>query len=168
LQKYRLVPVYVRVTGETGQGLQALQQAGALPWPEPQTAEDLIALLSATVDSPQPSQDRGVTAPVAPNPPLQAAHTGTESAALSPHPGANASESRLTPAEELFATVRSLIERMPAPKTEAEIADALNVPAAQAKKWLARLMEEGVVEKTARPVRYRAATQRPVQGSLFG
>ncbi len=168
LQKYRLVPVYVRATGETGQGLQALQQAGALSWPEPQTAEDLIALMSAVVDSPQPSQERGVRAPVVPNPPLQATHTGAESAALRPHPGANASQTRLTPAEELFATVRSLIERMAAPKTEAEIADALNVPAAQAKKWLARLMEEGVVERTARPVRYRAATQRPVQGRLFG
>ncbi len=105
-----------------------------MPWFEPQTAENLIALLSAAVDSPQPSQDRGITAPVAPHPPLQAAHTGAESAALSPHSGANTSETHLTPAGELFATVRSLIERMAAPKTEAEIADALNVLAAQAKK----------------------------------
>ncbi|WP_295578573.1 DNA-processing protein DprA [uncultured Lamprocystis sp.] len=167
LQKYRLVPVYVRATGEMSQGLQALLQAGALPWPEPKLAEDLIEVLSADAEWVRPSRDPGVVAPGAPNLPLQATNTSTELGAVSPSDGVKVSGTRLTPAEELFATVRSLIERMPEPKTEAEIADELNVPAAQAKKWLARLMEEGVVEKMVRPVRYRAAADRPVQGSLF-
>jgi DNA processing protein len=168
LQKYRLVPVYVRATGAMGQGLAALQEAGGLPWPEPRTADDLGELLSAAGESPQLPLDGDAEESIAPSPPMATASTSAELTALGLNDPVNAAESRLTPAEELFATVRSLIKRMPEPKTETEIADELNVPATQVKKWLARLMEEGVVEKTPRPVRYRAATGRPVQGRLFG
>ena len=43
------------------------------------------------------------------------------------------------------------------------------VPAGpQAKQWLSRLVDEGVIEKTTRPVRYRPAAEQPMQGSLFG
>jgi predicted ArsR family transcriptional regulator len=72
-----------------------------------------------------------------------------------------------SPAEELFATVRSLLERMPAPRSDAEVAEELNVSKTQAKEWLSRLVAEGVLEKTSRPVRYRPASERSVQGSLF-
>ena len=73
-----------------------------------------------------------------------------------------------TPADELFATIRSQIGRMPVSKTEAEIATELNVSKTQAKEWLLRLVREGVREQTSRPVRYRPATVGQVQGRLFG
>jgi predicted transcriptional regulator len=72
-----------------------------------------------------------------------------------------------SPAEELFAAVRSLIARSNTPKTDAEIASELNVSKTQAKEWISRLVDEGVLEKTSRPIRYRPTTERPRQESLF-
>jgi predicted Rossmann fold nucleotide-binding protein DprA/Smf involved in DNA uptake len=47
LDKLRLVPVYVRSTGEPAPGLEALQRRGALPWPDPADADGLDAALRA-------------------------------------------------------------------------------------------------------------------------
>ena len=44
LDKLKLVPVYVRSTGTIGDGLRALQAKGAMPWPEPHSAEELDAV----------------------------------------------------------------------------------------------------------------------------
>ena len=41
LEKLHLTTLYVRSGSDTGQGLNALRQKGALPWPEPITPEDL-------------------------------------------------------------------------------------------------------------------------------
>lgn len=60
-----------------------------------------------------------------------------------------------SPAEVLFATVRATIKQLlKTPMKDTEVADALNVSSAQAKAWLKRLVEEDVVEKQKRPVRY--------------
>ena len=69
-----------------------------------------------------------------------------------------------TPAEELFAKVRSLLEKLDTPKTDAEVAAELNVSKGQAKDWLRRLVKEGVLEKVSKPVRYRSTI---VSGRLF-
>ena len=45
LDKFRLVPVYVRSKGDLGKGLEALRQHGAIPWPEPTRADDLLRLI---------------------------------------------------------------------------------------------------------------------------
>jgi DNA processing protein len=54
LTKLRLVPVFVRSQGEIGKGLQELQNIGALPWPNPGNAEDLVRTL-------RPEQDPTIT-----------------------------------------------------------------------------------------------------------
>lgn len=60
-----------------------------------------------------------------------------------------------TPAEMLFAAVSQSIQKiLIKPMKDAEIAAALDVSNSQAKAWLQRLVEDGVVEKTARPVQY--------------
>ena len=58
------------------------------------------------------------------------------------------------PADELFAKVRELLEKMTTPKTDAEVAADLHVSKSQANKYLQRLVKEGVIEKYTRPVRY--------------
>jgi len=59
------------------------------------------------------------------------------------------------PADELFQTVRSLVTRIASePMTAAEIARNLAVTAPQVQKWLKRLVDEGVLEKSKKPVRY--------------
>jgi DNA processing protein len=47
LDQRRLVPVYVRSTGDVGEGLVALRERGALPWPNPVDADGLDAALRA-------------------------------------------------------------------------------------------------------------------------
>lgn len=60
-----------------------------------------------------------------------------------------------TPAELLFATVRAAIEQLLSrPMKDAEVAAALEVSNAQAKVWLQRLVDEGVLEKQKKPTGY--------------
>ena len=44
LDKLKLVPVYVRSTGFSSKGLDALRSKGALPWPEPHSADAFDAV----------------------------------------------------------------------------------------------------------------------------
>ncbi len=46
LEKLRLVPVFVRSTGDAPPGLEALRAKGAQPWPAPRDAEGLAAALT--------------------------------------------------------------------------------------------------------------------------
>jgi predicted Rossmann fold nucleotide-binding protein DprA/Smf involved in DNA uptake len=45
LNKFRLVPVYIRSKGDLGRGLEALHQHGALLWPEPKESDELLAVI---------------------------------------------------------------------------------------------------------------------------
>lgn len=160
LDKLRLVPVYVRSNGETGKGLEALRHKGALPWPNPDTPERLAEAL-ATAPNPRkdvPEQDKlsftvreEQAAPYAITPSSTAEDEPVEPQVLA---------SAVTAAEELFAKVRQLLARMTTPKTDAEVASDLEVSKSQAKKWLKRLVDEGVLIKLTRPVRYRAASSQ--------
>ncbi len=47
LQKYQAVPVYVRSTGESSEGIEALQREGAKPWPNPETPKSFKKILDA-------------------------------------------------------------------------------------------------------------------------
>jgi predicted Rossmann fold nucleotide-binding protein DprA/Smf involved in DNA uptake len=48
LDKLHFVSVYVRATGEISEGLKALENKGALPWPGPTTPEELVEVLERT------------------------------------------------------------------------------------------------------------------------
>jgi len=163
LQKHRSIPVYVRATGGSSKGLPALRQAGASPWPEPETPEDLAALLSAP-----PTKDQGQRELVAQEPNPQAPPDRETDLASAVRGESDPSETLQSPADELFATVRALIARYDTPKTDSEIAGELKVSKTQAREWLRRLVDEGVLEKTSPPVRYRPTTERPRQQNLFG
>lgn len=193
LHKLKLVPVYVRATGELSPGLEALRSKGALPWPDPQDAdafEELFEVASPTpVPGPQPGlslfpedepsdaahkTDRvpetipAVAAPGEPVPPPAAAPgdepvepTQEPPASVAPAAEAPSDAARplaptaSTPADRLFAVVRTVIPPLlEAPMKEAEVAAALDVSTAQTKAWLQRLVEEGVIEKQAKPARY--------------
>jgi hypothetical protein len=59
---------------------------------------------------------------------------------------------------DAFAAVWPLMLRvLSEPKSEAEVADQLDVVAAQARAWLNRAVEQGAVLKRARPLRYELA-----------
>lgn len=66
-----------------------------------------------------------------------------------------------TPAEVLFAAVSLSIQQLlRTPMKEAEVAAALDVSNGQAKAWLQRLVEEGVLEKQKKPIGYIVKQKR--------
>jgi DNA processing protein len=165
LEKLRFTRVYVRSTGDIGPGLEALGKKGARPWPNPASAEELKDALQAPVAEGDrlPEQksllDAHENQPRAPH--MEEPRKHDEPAPPNSLP---AQRSESSPAEELFGKVRELLGGMTTPKTEAEVAEELQVSKAQAREWLKRLVEEGAVEKLSRPVRYRSAAS---VGSLF-
>ncbi len=74
------------------------------------------------------------------------------------------SQSELSPAEVLFAAVRIVIQQLlSVPMKDVEVAAALDISNAQAKSWLQRLVDEGLIEKQKKPLAYIAK-----QSNLFG
>ena len=59
LNKLRLVPVFVRSTGRTAPGLDALLEQGARPWPNPDRGDDLASVFSAEVEPVAPTSVQG-------------------------------------------------------------------------------------------------------------
>ncbi len=89
----------------------------------------------------------------------------THSAAKERSSDAGSAVARLesTPAEALLAAVRRVIfQLLLIPLKDTEVAAALDVSNAQAKAWLQRLVDEGVIEKKKKPAGYIAK-----QNSLF-
>ena len=63
--------------------------------------------------------------------------------------------SERSPAEDLFFKVRELLlQILRQPKRETEVATDLQVTSSQARTWLKRLTDEGLVERRAKPVSY--------------
>ncbi|KRC20210.1 DNA-processing protein DprA [Acidovorax sp. Root219] len=66
-----------------------------------------------------------------------------------------------TPADTLFATVRGVIQLLlVSPKKDTEVAAALDVSTVQAKAWLKRLIDEGMIEKQTKPSGYSVKRSR--------
>lgn len=161
LEKFHFVPVYVRSGIQMGRGLEGLNRKGALLWPDPSTPEEFIQALTA--EGHLQEQLPLMTATKSASKPEKSAETvQAESPSSTPSVGPP-----LNPADELFATARSLIERIEEPKTELDVASELNVSRSQAKNWLQRLVKDGVLEKLSRPVRYRAVSSQYSQPTLI-
>jgi hypothetical protein len=59
------------------------------------------------------------------------------------------------PAEALFTMVGELMQQLlQQPMQDAEVAEALNISKAQARDWLQRFVETGVIERRGKPVKY--------------
>ncbi|QXL83199.1 DNA-processing protein DprA [Comamonas sp. NLF-1-9] len=113
------------------------------PTPAPQTDSEPLAPPGVVSDAQTPSTALEESPPVRPE-----AVAPTDDAEEPPQPESN-------PAEMLFAAVRAAIQQLlSAPMKDAEVAAALDVSNAQAKAWLQRLVEEGVIEKQKKPASY--------------
>jgi len=159
LESLRFGPVYVRSTGESSPGLEALKERGALPWPNPTDGASLRELLRRKEEKPAPTTKK----PVQPELPLLA--KATESYPESqPVPIVDVREpshreaAAMSPADELFAKVRELVlVLLTSPKTETAIAKELGVKKTQASDWLKRLLEDEVLEKKKKGRTYHYA-----------
>lgn len=180
LDKLRFGPVFVRSTGAPSAGLDALQSKGAILWPNPEDAVALDALLgkasqglaeftdgfhAALVEQDQPDLLENVDE--AAPPVLQEDVVAHQSVLESPKFVADTVEPTIQkdmnvfvreaalPAEALFSAVRNaIIGLLKLPMKDGEVAAALDISPVQAKLWLQRLVEEGVIEKQKKPVCY--------------
>lgn len=98
-----------------------------------------------------------------PAPELEEPQSVTPEAAAPIGEAKESTQPESTPAEVVFAAVRAAIQQLlRTPMKDAEVAAALDVSNAQAKVWLLRLVEEGVIEKQKKPAGYIVK-----QSSLF-
>ena len=147
LDKLKFLPIYIRAEGERGKGLDELRKRGAIPWPDPKTPGNLQEILDAP-----PSVEYSA-------PELWTLSPGVrdESAPFEDERQAERTESVMTPgprvaakstlAGELFCKVRELLDTMDGPKTEAEVAEELQVSKKQAETWLERFVDEKLRER---------------------
>lgn len=143
LEKYRVVPVFVRATGGApSEALRALAGMGAQAWPEPCTPDSLrSAVASQPVAAPRRETFLFDDSPVVQSHGIPASVTVTTS-----------------PAQSLFDTARALLVRiLETPKSEQEIAAELGAVKSQTVAWLKRLVAEGAITKEGRPVKYAIA-----------
>lgn len=161
LDKVRFCPVFVRSTGAPSAGLDALQRKGAIPWPNPEDSVALDELLgkasqgsagainslhAARSESDQPDLLETVAEEQAPI--LDSPKPATQKTV-------SVEEEPASPAAILFAAARSAIMGLlKLPMKDGEVAAALDISTAQAKVWLQRLTEEGVIEKQKKPACY--------------
>jgi predicted Rossmann fold nucleotide-binding protein DprA/Smf involved in DNA uptake len=152
LDKLRLVPIFTFPSAQQDAALESLNRKGALTWPGPTTPEDFRQVLAdATARENSVDSEQLALAAASGNQPAKPA----EEQKLPDNSG-DADTSGIPPDEQLFATVRSLLDRLDAPKSDKEIADELKVTTPQAKEWIKRLVKEGVLEKLSAPTRFRS------------
>ena len=191
LDKLRLVPVYVRSTGDVSDGLKALLKKGAAAWPNPSDADAFQAVFEAVTPVSQALTQVGAELFSTNEQPIYSAATMvTVSDAQPLLPASNlledqrivqatvktqeaARKSTAKPQDDtktqgesslvdtLFSTVREVMQRLlTTPMKEVEVGNALEVSPTQAKVWLQRLVDEGVLEKQKKPVAYRVKESR--------
>jgi DNA processing protein len=174
LDKFKLVPVYVRSAEARSPGLDALRKKGAIAWPNPDSEEALADLLNTPVeassqgdlliangkgddDSPviSASSELDLPSPSAPTASVEAVSEAVAPASLSSIK--EPSGPSKSPAETLLAEVRKLAEEMAAePLKESEFAEALQITPTQARNWLNRFVHEGLLKKQRNPAGYVA------------
>jgi predicted Rossmann fold nucleotide-binding protein DprA/Smf involved in DNA uptake len=161
LEKYSFGPVFVRIGGNAGKGNEALVRKGALPWPEPKDGEALqAAIVRGAENAAHEVLQDSLPLLVKESPPAENAAEPAQEVPAQPSvppapPTAAVIEDDL--AKQLFSTVKNLVGRsLLQPASEQDVARRLGVSGPQAKAWLQRLANEGVIEKTKKPVRYRS------------
>ncbi|MDR1910946.1 MAG: DNA-processing protein DprA [Helicobacteraceae bacterium] len=152
LDKLKFVPVYVRSTGESSAGLDALRKKGALAWPNPNDADSFNAIFNAAA-----TMQTNLFSTTVLEEPTQAASESVAPMSEDKEP----LQSKSTSAGELFETARALIQRLlKTPMKEAKVADELSISKAQARAWLQRLVDEGAIEKQKSPAGYVVKKKR--------
>src|SRR5882724_3448984 len=154
LDRLRFVPVFVRNGENAGRGNSALLQRGARAWPDPQSGAELEKALAGAVDAvgAEPKQDTF----------RLSVREDPDGRGKPPTTSLPKGSSRSS-ADELFDAVPNiLIRELSEPLNETEVAELLAVSKAQAKTWLKELLKRGVIEKLAKPVRYRVISTAPL------
>ena len=124
LDKLKFVPLYVRSTGESSSGLDALRSKGAMPWPNPYDTDEFESLFQVATPAPvaQPQSglalffDDGPTEVALAPPPNPANPSAAEAPAehLPPAvPTWSGSEESIDPPSDMASSVAQANEAMP-------------------------------------------------------
>ena len=149
--------VYVRSTLGDSEGLAALRARGALPWPNPQNPEEFGWALDRREIPAQVEQQRLVAVP-APSTLAEPRRLPFAPRSGDPREGLGGGDQRRTSADELWRAVRIAAWKLHREPREPEVAvSEFGLTGPQAKKWLGRLVDEGVLRREQRPVRYVAS-----------
>ena len=167
LKRLKLVRVFVRSTGTRQPGLDALRDNGAISWPNPNTPDDLHTLLDAPQEQPaemQLSLEPNVSAPFEPklndilfHKTSHDVRRDVTTVSIDEPTQTPAPEPVLgrSPAERLFDAARPIItDFAQQPIADGDLAEALKIPKLLAKSWLEKLVHEGLLEKSKKPVGY--------------
>lgn len=177
LEKLKFIPVYVRSSGETGRGLQALVKRGAILWPNPQSSNELSAVLNQSAPDLNNGQDRLAfesdsesASKLIDEPedfaPIESTSSTPEGLVSEPSVAREAAEPRSVstpsfrqlekgPAAELSGFVTDILIRLlKRPMSESEVAQTLQISTNQTRIWLQDLVNDGVLEKKMKPARY--------------
>lgn len=159
LEKFKLVPVFVRNGPAAGKGNQALLQQGGVAWPEPSNGEELTdAIFRAKEDRDKEPKQESLGLRLREEEGKYVAEVVQSSEAPSEVEMPEAQSSKQSPSERLLSAVSAImVEALREPMSDKEIADLLKVSKAQVQAWLKVLMEQGAVEKLTKPVRYQAS-----------
>lgn len=159
LERFHFVPVFVRNGAMVGRGNLALIHHGARPWPNPEDASELEQVISKAMESvaAEPKQEALSLVFKEQPPGYQVSPAQVSQLNVPPE----AEDNKSAPKDELFRTVGKILQQeLCIARTEAEVMAILGVTKSQAKEWLARSLNEGIVEKVkkAKPVQYQAKT----------
>jgi DNA processing protein len=157
LEKYRSVPVFIRNGSSVGKGNAALLQRGGIKWPEPSDPATLAEVVSKAPEFVIPEAKQESLAlflretKSLPSSILVPEESVVASGKLSPSSVTECGQS------QLWTIAKAIIlECLKEFRSESDLAKKLNITKPQAKAWLAKLIEEGAIEKKSKPVRYRA------------
>lgn len=179
LEKFHMIPVYVRSTGERSPGIDGLIKKGAMLWPNPNTPSDFIALVNKTgvnKDFRMTVKVEGKTQADITQPAISIEENATPislfQAGLFQSEGIKqldsksialtntAEETHSALAEELFLYVSNLISKLLiSPMKDTQIASELEVSLPQTKAWLNRLVAEDKIIKINKEGSYTNAPQ---------
>ncbi|MFZ7344482.1 DNA-processing protein DprA [Avibacterium volantium] len=148
LEKYQNIPLYIRSIGQESVGLNALKEKGALLWPNPDSKESFLQVFVSKNKCIHREYNEDVT---------------QMSLFLDNHPHGFYKKDKEDDRKKhsdikeiLFDTAKKIIKNLilDTPKKDKELAEALDINTAQIKNWLNRLIEDGLVIKTEKPVKY--------------
>lgn len=158
LRKYKGA-VYVHSPDSASDGIKALQNEGAIPWPNPEDAEGIAEAIDfPTRPEESPLQDS-----------LPGFHAATLEDAKPEQPATDAKlPGRDSGADKIFYSFVAELKRLLVNQElkPDEVASKLDLKKEQANPWLKRATKEGHIAKNYRPVRYKILSAANQQSQM--
>ena len=160
LDKLHFVPIYARADGEVSKGVSALRRNGALPWPNPETADDLRGVISGEYQRPDAGPNRQPSMSFDSEVPAEPRKGDAAGQIVRSVPGVEPLDvQQTTLADQLLSSVERLLKTIDGPITASDVAERLDVSKKQAGNWLKQLEQAGKYQRRNKRGPYERVTQ---------